>query len=143
MTGPPTAPQAALEPADAARIEALRAGGAATGAFAATQEAAWAALPAPRHGWGYHSQSIAGALFRAALAAGALDAAAHWLGARRAAAPDPNDPGLALDGAELALARGDRQAAAATLAALFKAFGKRPFAGRRRDLLALLTEAPP
>lgn len=138
MRPPAATPPQALPPEDAARIDAIRSAGAASGDWVRAQEAAWAALPGPRHGWGYHSQSIAGAMFRAALEAGALDAAAHWLAARAAAMGESADPGLALDGAELALARGDRDAAAGVVAGLFKAFGKRPFVGRHPQLLALL-----
>jgi hypothetical protein len=132
-----------LAPEDAQRIDAIRSAGAAAGDWVRAQEAAWSALPAPRHGWGYHSQSIAGGLFRAAVDGGALEAAAFWHAAHKAALGAPNDPGLALDGAELALARGDRAAAETAVAALFKAFGRRPFAGRHPRLLGLLGGTDP
>lgn len=143
MAPPAAPPTPVLPPEDATRIDAIRAQAAASGDWVRAQEAAWAALPGPRHGWGYHSQSIAGAMFRAALDAGALDAAGQWLAARTAAMAGASDPGLALDGAELALARGDAAAAAGVAAGLFKAFGKRPFAGRNPRFLALVAgEAP-
>lgn len=143
MALPPAPPAPALPPDDAARIDAIRASGAAAGDWVRAQEAAWAALPSPRHAWGYHSQSIAGAMFRAALAAGALDAAAHWLASRNAAAAGANDPSHALDGAELAFARGDADAATGVVRTVFMAFGKRAFAGRDPRLLALITGDPP